>query len=46
MTVRTSYPLKLPMSLKQAAQRPTPADLFPFLTNARREAPVEGDKLP
>jgi len=83
MTVRTSYPLKLPISLKQAAQRlaredgvslnqwivvaiaekvgavetandflkqlaqgATPADLFPFLANARREVPVEGDKLP
>lgn len=82
MTTRTSYPLKLPLSIKQAAQRlaredgvslnqwiavaiaekigavetanafltrmaqgATPADLFPFLTNARREPPLAGDEL-
>mgnify|MGYP001571687572 CR=1 FL=1 len=82
MTTRTSYPLKLPLSIKQTAQRlaredgvslnqwiavaiaekigavetandflnrmaqgATPADLFPFLTNARRESPAAGDEL-
>ena len=83
MTTRTSYPLKLPTSLKQAAQRlaredgvslnqwiavaiaekvgavetangfldrmaqgAAAADLFPFLTNARRDPPAKGDELP